>query len=437
MSGRYLASAILLSFLSLAPARIALADSPPAARGPLQTIELGHLVEQVGSANFKVLENALRVYQAREAITVARGNLLPRLNLWGLLGSGGGGRGGMSIGILGVIEDVAPFLVPANWFRVKESRVLYLAEKEGYRALWGNELMTAKGLFFRVLQDQTILSEIDRSRRELEEILVIVQSRELLGGAPQGTSRNVEIRILSLLEDLHSMEALIAEELGMLTLAMGIPAETGVQLASIPIPDIGKLEKLTLEDFEFRALDAAPEVRQFGYLIDAADYVRGEVLWSFLGVSTLARGAAGGVFDSLPIQPGLGFGTGASMRIVQAQKEILRTQQRGVEELIRRQLRSLITSYNLDIEHYSNLKRRYDLSRAALGQLYERLRLGQEVDGLELIDASRNQMQAAIGLYSVHYHFLATEDGLSRLIFHGDYSRSPAILETIRERKSS
>ena len=71
---------------------------------------------------------------------------------------------------------------------------------------------------------------------------------------------------------------------------------------------------------------------------------------SFLGTTSMSRGVAGGVFDSLPTQDGLGFGTPASMRVVSAEKELLRVQRRGAEETIKRQLRLLVSNYNLDLE---------------------------------------------------------------------------------------
>lgn len=390
-------------------------------------VTLDDVVKKVSSENYQVYENALRVYQAKEAIQVARGNLLPKLNVWNVA----------SVvfdptSAVGLVEDIAPFLVPGNWFRLSESKLLYQAEKEGYRALWANELMTAKALYVHLLFDQALLSHIESGAKELKDLLILVQSREVLGGIPEGASRDIEIRLLALQEDRRSLEVLILEEQSLLSYMMGLPAETQVVPMPIDLPDFSQLEPLDHTDFEFRALDSSPELRQFDQFIQVAGLIKKEVNYSFLGVSGQSRGAAGGVFDNLPISNGLGFGTAASARIVAAKKEILKTQRKGVSETIRRQLRLLVSRYNLDLENYANLRRRVDLTETTNRQLFERLRLGNDVSMIDLIEASRNHIQADTALFSVKYRFIANEDRLARLIFYGDYSKQPALIEEVK-----
>src|SRR5690606_19633188 len=127
-------------------------------------------------------------------------------------------------------------------------------------------------------------------------------------------------------------------------------------------------------------------------------------------------------FDSLPMQDGLGFGLGPSIRIAKAQKDILRIQRDGVTETIRRTLKLLVDGYNADLESHSNLKRRVDLTEAIQEQLYDRIRLGDDVGLEELVIATRNHIEADTAYFAVQYRFLTTEDRLARLIFHGDYA---------------
>ena len=149
----------------------------------------------------------------------------------------------------------------------------------------------------------------------------------------------------------------------------------------------------------------------------------------------MSRGVAGGIFDSLPSQQGLGFGTGASIRISQGQKEILKIQKKGVEETVKRSLKLLVNNYNLDLESYRNLGRRAKLTNAAMLQLYERLKLGENIEPLSLIEASRNQIQGKAAFLAVQIRFLMSEDKLARLIFYGDYNLPPATIESLEEKK--
>ncbi len=416
----------LVSFLSLP----ALADFQPKPNGSFEVITLEDVVKKVSSENYLVLENAQRVYQAKEAIQVARGNLLPKLNLWKIITLPLD-----PLGIVGMVEDIAPFLVPANWMRLEEQKIFFLAQKEAYRALWSNEVMTAKSLYVHTQLDQALLNHIEEQRKELNDLFVIVQAREVLGAIPAGTARDIEVRLLALQEDQRSLEVLVAEETNLLSYMMGYPASAELVLTPVPLPSFDGLDPLEYADFEFRTLDSSPEIRQYDYLIQAADYVKKEAMFAFLGVSTMSRGVAGGVFDNLPMQAGLGFGTGASVRISKAQKEILNLQRKGVEETVKRYLKLLVGNYNLDLENFINLRRRVELTKTTSDQLYERLNLGENIEALALIEASRNHIQADTAFFALHFRFLSNQDKLSRLIYHGDYSKVPAALEIIKEKK--
>lgn len=150
----------------------------------------------------------------------------------------------------------------------------------------------------------------------------------------------------------------------------------------------------------------------------------------------MSRGLTGGVFDGLSTQQGLGFGTAASVRITKAQKELFKIQKKGIEETVRRHLKLLVNNYNLDLKSYANLKKRVELTKAAMDQLYDRLRLGQNVNTFDLIEASRNLVQANTAFAAIAFRFLTSEDKLSRLIFHGDYTLKPVVIESLEESKN-
>lgn len=400
-------------------------------------INLKQVVDKVSTQNYTVYQTSLRVYQAKESITVARMNLLPRLNLWKLASAAleifAGGPAGAAAGGFSIVEDIAPFLVPANWFRVSQTQLFYQADLEGYKALWANEVLTSKALYHHILLDSSLKDHILRSRKDLEDIYQIVRVRETFGGAPQQVSQEIKIRLLALDEDLRALDVLISEEESLLAFMMGYPTGTRLKVTPIEMPDYDSLEHLVFEDFDFRAIDVSPEIKQFQYFIDAADYARKEIVYSFLGASSLSRGLNGGIFDNLPVQSGLGFGTGASIRIVRTQKEILKVQKKAVEETVRRNLKQLVNNYNLDVDNYNNLKNRVYLTRNSLKQMYQRIQFGENVDSLQLIESSRNVIDAETALFSVMFRFLNSEDKLSRLIFHGDYTKAKEALKRIQE----
>lgn len=388
-------------------------------------VRMEDVVQKVSSQNLAVYQNALKVYQAKKSISVARGNLLPKLNFWRILTLPFDPKG-----LIDIVGDIAPFLIPSNWFQLKAQSQMYEAEKEAYKALWANEVMTAKALYVHLLFDRNLLSHIDQGKKELKSLASIIHSHEVLGGAPQGASRELEIRLLALEEDTRALSVLIEEEESLLVFMLGYEAKTQIELEPLALPNFEQLEPLNYENYVERVLQLSPELKQYDFIIKASTYVKKTAEFSLFGVTNEARGVAGGIFDNVPIQDGLGFGTPASIKIAKSQTEMLKSQKQGAEETLKRQLRLMVANYNLDLQNFMGLKKRVDLAKAVVDQYNNRLILGEEVDSISLIEASRNHIQADSAFFSAQYRFLINQDKVSRLLFQGDYEKPP---ESINE----
>lgn len=405
---------------------LGLSLSPIAKAQEAVKVTLDDVVQKIGNQNLAVYQNALKVYQAKKSISVARGNLLPKLNFWRILTVTFDTKG-----LVDVVGDIAPFLIPSNWFQLKAQNIMYEAEKESYRALWANEIMTAKALYVHLLFDRNLKSHIEQGKKDLGSLASMIRSHEILGGAPIGASRELEIRLLALDEDIRALAALIEEEESLLVFMMGLDAKTKIEPVALELPNFENLQPLNYDDYEAQVVKSAPELKQYDFIIEASKYVKKTVQFSLFGVTNEARGSAGGIFDNVPIQDGLGFGTPASFNIAKAQTEMLRSQRQGAEETLKRQLRLMVTNYNLDISNFKGLKKRVELAKTINDQLYSRLTLGEEVDSLSLIEASRNHIQADSAIFSSQYRFLINQDKISRLLFKGDYEGSPRIVDEL------
>lgn len=413
---RKMAIGVLVAFLTTN----AFAQTP-------RLIQLSEVVTRVTQSNYTVYENALRVYQAKTNIEKARADLLPKLNIWKIAG--------MILDPMSIfdnITDIAPFLVPGNWFRLEEIKLLYLAEREGYRALWGNEVHIAKTLYKHVLFDQQLLKHIEASMEELKKIHRIVKTREDFGGVRPGTARDIEIRILGLTEDQENLKVLLASEHGELSYILGYPLEEEIVLGSVPVPIVEQLNPLHPQEYEFRVFSSSPERRQFDHFFSVLDQIKKQIEYNFLGISQISRGAAGGIFDNIPIPDGMGFGNEAAMKILDAQREVMKTQKRGVEETLKRQLRGLSVQYNSDLLNYGNYKSRVSLSRQSKESILRRLQMGENIEVLELSESSRNQIQAETALLTVQYRVMNSLDRLQRLLFDGDYTMNPPLIDSLR-----
>jgi hypothetical protein len=386
-------------------------------------ISLESVSSTVRNRNYNVLMNAMKMYQAKESISVARGNLLPKLNIWkiaeAIVDPGS---------LIGMIQDIAPFLVPANWFRVEQNKILYRAEMQGYRALWGNELLTAKSLYLQVLLDQALMNSIHEAVLRHQELEDIVKVREMMGSVPRGSTRAIQIRKLALESDYTEMQVLLKKERQELTFALGLSSRTPVVLRPVSLINIAAEKPLNSADYVSRVLQSSPELRQYAEIINALPSVKREVYFSFLGASTASRGVAGGVFDHLPLQEGLGFGSGASLRIIRKESQILEIQMEGLKETLARQLNTVIDRNNADLDQYDNLLERKILSDEQWLMFKTQIAMGETVDFGALIETTEMAMGVNLLMNQLNYRFLMSRQKLERLLLRGDYGKAPNAL---------
>jgi outer membrane protein TolC len=389
-------------------------------------ISLDQVAAKVKESNFSVLENAQRVYQAKETINFSKRNLLPRLNFWSILKLPIDWTSAVDI-----VQDLAPFLVPNNWFRVSQSNLFYLAQKEQYRALWANQVMTAKLLYINTLRDVDFLNLLRVQRKQLQELVEIAETRAIFGDVPPQVVKFLKIRSLEVSEDIRSLENLVYEEKKGLSFLMGIPQEDKILLKSINLPSVEEMEPISFDTFIFRALDNAPEINQYEYIKEALNHTRKEVYFSFLGSSSTARGLSGGIFDSIPIQDGLGFGLSSSLRISRSEREILEISQKATSEVIKKSLYVLVNSFNSYVENIDNQNNRFQLAQENHQIIKTQLALGMNLDPLEMLESIQNLFDASVSLVNYKYDVVTTMEKVKRTIFNEDYSKIEGKLENV------
>jgi len=389
-------------------------------------ISLADVSKKVQESNFAVLENAERVYQAKETINFSKRNLLPRLNFWNILKAPFDWSSSVEI-----VQDIAPFLVPNNWFRITQNNLFYLAQKEQYRALWANEVMTAKLLYINTLRDIDFLRLLKEQNTQLEELVNIVVTRSVFGEVPPQVLKFLKIRSLELKEDIRSLEGLVYEETKALSYLMGLSQEDEILLEMIDLPIVEDLESISFDTFIFRAIENAPELNQYQYIHEALKSTRKEIYFTFLGSSTTSRSSSGGVFNNIPIQDGLGFGLSSSLRISRSEKHILEINEKATKEVIKKNLYILVNNFNSYVENIENQKKRFNLAQDNYEIIKTQLVLGMNLEPLEMLEGIQNLFDASVSLTNYKYEVVNTIEKIKRSIFNGDYSKNEGKLEVI------
>ncbi len=392
--------------------------------GPVE-LKLEDVAKKVSNDNFLVIENAERVYQKKENIKFSRANLLPKLNIWNLLKLPAVFVDPLAIG--DIIQDFAPFLVPANWFKVAQSKHLYKARKEQYRALWANEVNTAKLLFVSVYRDEVFANLVLQKQKKYKEIMEIAKTRNIFGNGNLFAYNLVRDRYLSLVEDSRNLENLVYSEIKELQFLTGINNEEDVVIQPPILPKLEGASKIDFSKIIFKAIEASPEVVQYEHLINALSKVRGQINFSILGTSTFSMGEGNGVFDHIPIQDGLGFGMGASIRISKSEGRILKTQLKGTIEIIKRQVNVLVKEYNSLIHNYTITQERIELANSNYEAMMSHIAIGGTLNVMEMVEILDNLYASKILLLSYQFRFSDLVEKLKRITFSGDYSSGPIL----------
>jgi hypothetical protein len=382
-----------------------------------QLLSIDDVATKISKQNLVVLQNAEKMYQAKNSIDEARLSMLPKLNLWSL------GKVAVDpVSLLDVAQEIAPFLAPANWFRLKESELLFQAEQEGYVALQANEIYVARAVFLKALMDQELYLSLTNYEKELASIRSVAEDRRDLGFESPELVREIVIQHLKIKEDIIQMNLLVSFEKSTLAEALAIPVDEEIFLTPLKLSNDGLNSPIVPKEWELIVLDSSPELKQFDQFIKVIPLIKKEIRFSILGVSNFSRGAAGGIFDDMPVSQGLGFSNGKQMAIVNSKETILKLQKKGVEETLKRQLLNVSQNHNSSFKIHALQKDRLVLSELNLRTFKEKLALGEEISLPEFTQTMLSLLQSQTSYFEAMYGVVMNYDRLLRLSFTGPYA---------------
>lgn len=372
------------------------------------------------SKNLIVLEKANQLYQVNETVELARRNLLPRLNLWNII----------SIpfdwtNAIGVIQDIAPFLVPANWFAIKEQKAVFKIHELAFKSLAGNGVLQARSLYVKILSDEELLRLLQATNEQFKKVYDIVKTQSIFFPENLEFVRILDLQLLSLDQDRLELEQLISKEKNFLKRLLTIQNSEKLQLKAVTYGDIASLPELHTEDFLYRVLNESTELLEYDELSNLALLAKRKANFIFLGTSSLHTSSLPEGLSDIPIQNGLGFGIGNTKNIIKAQKEIIRIKKQATEMLLISKLDDAVNEYNSNIQNYKIQQAKIALAEAVLNSQYDRLKLGGKIDPLSLLEATKRLLEAQFQAQGFKFSFFKIQDEISRLTYNGIYEQLP------------
>ena len=349
-------------------------------------VKLSEIKDKLLERNLEVQATAEQVYQSRLQIQLARRNLLPRLNISKIISVP------FSVGgAIGLIEDIAPFLFPANWFKIKETKYLAQASEFSFDTLKLNQIFMGRSSGLTLLADQAVLADLENQDATLQMWIDVIRLQERLGQLPVGTSadferlqleanRDVQLQRQGVLNGLSEMKAMFGMKQSE-QLSIGGSFE---EISDVPL----KIKPKWYED--------TPETQSFDYLILAAYQYKRGFFFSFLGFTSNARGLSGGIFDGLPEPQGLSFGIGPTMEIASSQAYKLELQREGAMQTQQKAYAQALAMIESQKGLINNVVQREKMLEDSLELMESRVKIGLPLDANRLFVLLRDRLATRV-----------------------------------------
>lgn len=407
------------------------AQVKPAAKSAnrVQTLTWAEVAQKVKTLNYTIEENRIRVNQSKEQAKYARLSLLPKLNLWKILDFSSDTKG-----IFGFIEDLVPFLIPANWSRAKQAEILSTASLDSYQSLWGNEVLNAKILYSSILNDKNLLAQLKNNQQIIQDLYQLAEARSEFGHDELMIKNHLKSLLLQNNEDMLVLNQTLKEEKLRLLYMMALPVDSKFELATIQEK---KAPALRSKDV-VAIINRSPEILLYDKLIQVSGLLKDEIYFSFLGGSSISRGFAGGVFDSVPTDGGLGFGTPTQIKIAQDQTAILTKQKEAALAMIKMQYTSAQEINTNLVEQLTAAKEIYQFSIQRVENLKDKMYLGQKINLAEFSDALLGLSKSTAQVYVIQYQMKQNQYKMDRILWLSDFKDRPSnVPETAAEAKDN
>lgn len=263
---------------------------------PIFRVSPDSIRRQLVNNGLTLKETAQRVKQAKLSVEVARGKLLPSINLGVMVGSMAN-----PAFLLSSVDYVVPFLLPSRWFDFYKAKHLVDAEKQGFLTVELNLYASTVSLAANLLNDlrtRQILYYEMRDWIEVENLVrqAVEDDRAVLADLDRARSQTAGVRIR-----IGRLNELLIDEMAELKKVLNLPANTELQYLPFEF-GTSKLEQIEVPEAIKMVFDISPERKQMLAFIAAAKQDRFSKIFAFMS------GASAG-----NVTRGLGSNESASM----------------------------------------------------------------------------------------------------------------------------
>jgi multidrug efflux system outer membrane protein len=357
------------------------------------TVTPDFLRQQMLEKNFSILAELNQVYQTKLQINAARAALLPSLNLGVALYSHG------PTFLLSSVSMLLPFLVPSNWFNLRESQYLFDAEKYSYYLLELNLYASTYGVYISILGDMDLRAILNTQYQNLLRIQQDIETRNYFGVASDTDLQQARAQTQLAKSQLAQMDETLVKEIASVRELMALPLAVQLKFENHRIAS-SKHENESAVRVLNEALVVSPEYAQVSSLIAAGNEGNWAKVFAFMNSSTVSTTGLGGSsanFSSL-VQSNsfsLSFGQFPAIALSQAAVDKLRIHQEEIKfqqaQIVESSLGSIREA---TIQYEEAAKAEAGLNQVLESQI-ENYNLGL-TDLLHVLDTQNSVTQASI-----------------------------------------
>lgn len=293
--------------------------------------------------NTAVLESLNQVHQAKEAVNIARGNLLPSINL-GMLIQAMASPASMA----GSAEFLMPFLLPSKWFDYFQSKSLLEADKVALQLVKVNEYASTYSLYQTILSDDALANLMGEESKDLDQLADYVRRAYQLGLVSADDLNQANGRAGIAHVNWSKVQDLVHTEQAAMRHALGLDVDARISwVPSEVVPS--EWEEKDLKEALAHASEQSLEATQIHHLRDAARHGTWSKIFGFLNSASVSANLGSGGGSGLGgIQwsgrMSIGFAYFPQVELSQLKEAELAIQERDIRLGITEVLEKILTS---------------------------------------------------------------------------------------------
>lgn len=369
-------------------------------------IPYSHIEPMLEQYSSSFAEFVSREYMAKQKIQFARASLLPKLNIWRLSSLLIDWKAAGEL----LTQDVFPFLVPANWIRIKEEKIYSEIVHYGNLALKRNLQFQTKAVILQYLQDQQHFIVLQDLLKVYDQIIVQTEERSYYDPSLQQVIKRLKYQQLLLKEDLLEIQKILEEEKRQIAFIFHQVSDTPIHIDfDQPLYSLTTLhEKIDQMSYEYIYANA-PEVKQIEKVLELAPLVKKTISLSVFGLPENTSQIGAGFYDIVPFQNGLGFGLGPALSIQREQVKIIQKQKETLELSIKNKISYYKASMNHWIQMASHIEQKHSLLKQLENDLVLQQQLTNNLDQIAYMDLKLQLMHTLLQknslLFKLHLEY--------------------------------